>query len=207
MGILCLTDQENLINLLERLQREKQQLSNFYDRIEVSSGEVKIVHKTGDALRMAEEIHAWYNYINGKIKYKPNIKPQCWIKKATRLVIECKFFVRKLKIQKRIKSYVYYNSKLQYTEDFQNLLNECHSGELDKRLAILQKKRRKLLIPAKDVNDALASPDLQNLTIEDLKQIQYLDEQISRKLIIENNYETLKSKEEWHTNSCRKKVS
>nr|DAT92640.1 MAG TPA: hypothetical protein [Caudoviricetes sp.] len=48
-------------------------------------------------------------------------------------------------------------------------MNECHSGEQDKRLAILQERRRKLLIPAKDVNDALASPDLQNLTVEDLK--------------------------------------
>lgn len=185
-------------DLLERLQREKQQLSNFYDRIEVSSGEVKIVPKTGDALRMAEEIHAWYNYINGKIKYKPNIeKYNAGLKKLQDQLQNASSSSEKLKIQQRIKSYVYYNSKWQYTEDFQNLLNECHSGEQDKRLAILQERRRKLLIPAKDVNDALASPDLQNLTIEDLKQIQYLDEQISRrKLIIENNYETLKSKEE-----------
>ena len=185
-------------DLLERLQREKQQLSNFYDRIEVSSGEVKIVPKTGDALRMAEEIHAWYNYINGKIKYKPNVeKYNAGLKKLQDQLQNASSSLEKLKIQKRIKSYVYYNSKLQYTEDFQNLLNECHSGEQDKRLAILQERRRKLLIPAKDVNDALAPPDLQNLTIEDLKQIQYLDEQISRrKLIIENNYETLKSKEE-----------
>lgn len=185
-------------DLLERLQREKQQLSNFYDRIEVTSGEVKIVPKTGDALRMAEEIHAWYNYINGKIKYKPNVeKYNAGLKKLQDQLQNASSSSEKLKIQKRIKSYVYYNSKLQYTEDFQNLLNECHSGEQDKRLAILQEKRRKLLIPAKDVNDALASPDLQNLTIEDLKQIRYLDEQISRrKLIIENNYETLKSKEE-----------
>ena len=185
-------------DLLERLQREKQQLSNFYDRIEVSSGEVKIVPKTGDALRMAEEIHAWYNYINGKIKYKPNVeKYNAGLKKLQDQLQNASSQSEKLKIQKRIKSYVYYNSKWQYTEDFQNLLNECHSGEQDKRLAILQERRRKLLIPAKDVNDALASPDLQNLTIEDLKQIKYLDEQISRrKLIIENNYETLKSKEE-----------
>ena len=185
-------------DLLERLQREKQQLSNFYDRIEVSSGEVKIVPKTGDALRMAEEIHAWYNYINGKIKYKPNVeKYNAGLKKLQDQLQNASSQSEKLKIQKRIKSYVYYNSKWQYTEDFQNLLNECHSGEQDKRLAILYERRRKLLIPAKDVNDALASPDLQNLTIEDLKQIKYLDEQISRrKLIIENNYETLKSKEE-----------
>ena len=185
-------------DLLERLQREKQQLSNFYDRIEVSSGEVKIVPKTGDALRMAEEIHAWYNYINGKIKYKPNVeKYNAGLKKLQDQLQNASSSSEKLKIQKRIKSYVYYNSKWQYTEDFQNLLNECHSGEQDKRLAILQERRRKLLIPAKDVNDALASPNLQNLTIDDLKQIQYLDEQISRrKLIIENNYKTLKSKEE-----------
>ena len=64
-------------------------------------------------------------------------------------------------------------------------------------MAILQERKRKLLIPAKDVNNALASPDLQNLTIEDLKKIKYIDEQISkRKIIIENNYESLKSKEE-----------
>lgn len=185
-------------DLLERLQREKQQLSNFYDRIEVSSGEVKIVPKTGDALRMAEEIHAWYNYINGKIKYKPNVeKYNAGLKKLQDQLQNASSSSEKLKIQKRIKSYVYYNSKLQYTEDFQNLLNECHSGEQDKRLAILQERRRKLLIPAKDVNNALASPDLQNLTIEDLEKIKHIDEQIARrKIVIENNYEVLKSKEE-----------
>lgn len=185
-------------DLLERLQREKQQLSNFYDRIEVSSGEVKIVPKTGDALRMAEEIHAWYNYINGKIKYKPNVeKYNAGLKKLQDQLQNASSSSEKLKIQKRIKSYVYYNSKLQYTEDFQNLLNECHSGEQDKRLAILQERRRKLLIPAKDVNNALASPDLQNLTIEDLKKIKHIDQQIARrKIIIENNYQALKSKEE-----------
>lgn len=185
-------------NLLERLQREKQQLSNFYDRIEVSSGEVKIVPKTGDALRMAEEIHAWYNYINGKIKYKPNVeKYSAGLKKLQDQLQNASSPSEKLKIKKRIKSYVYYNSKLQYTEEFQNLLNECHSGEQDKRLAILQQRRRKLLIPAKDVNNALASPDLQNLTTEDLRKIKYIDEQIARrKIIIENNYQALKSKEE-----------
>ena len=185
-------------NLLERLQREKQQLSNFYDRIEVSSGEVKIVPKTGDALRMAEEIHAWYNYINGKIKYKPNVeKYSAGLKKLQDQLQNASSPSEKLKIKKRIKSYVYYNSKLQYTEEFQNLLNECHSGEQDKRLAILQERRRKLLIPAKDVNNALASPDLQNLTIEDLRKIKHIDEQIARrKIIIENNYQALKSKEE-----------
>lgn len=185
-------------DLLERLQREKQQLSNFYDRIEVSSGEVKIVPKTGDALRMAEEIHAWYNYINGKIKYKPNVeKYNAGLKKLQDQLQNTSSSSEKLKIQKRIKSYVYYNSKLQYTEDFQNLLNECHSGEQDKRLAILWERRRKLLIPAKDVNNALASPDLQNLTIEDLRKIKYIDQQIARrKIIIENNYQALKSKEE-----------
>lgn len=185
-------------NLLERLQREKQQLSNFYDRIEVSSGEVKIVPKTGDALRMAEEIHAWYNYINGKIKYKPNVeKYSAGLKKLQDQLQNASSSSEKLKIQKRIKSYVYYNSKLQYTEEFQNLLNECHSGEQDKRLAILQERRRKLLIPAKDVNNALASPDLQNLTTEDLRNIKHIDEQIARrKIIIENNYQALKSKEE-----------
>lgn len=185
-------------NLLERLQREKQQLSNFYDRIEVSSGEVKIVPKTGDALRMAEEIHAWYNYINGKIKYKPNVeKYSAGLKKLQDQLQNASSPSEKLKIKKRIKSYVYYNSKLQYTEEFQNLLNECHSGEQDKRLAILQERRRKLLIPAKDVNNALASPDLQNLTTEDLRKIKRIDEQIARrKIIIENNYQALKSKEE-----------
>lgn len=185
-------------DLLERLQREKQQLSNFYDRIEASSGEVKIVPKTGDALRMAEEIHAWYNYINGKIKYKPNVeKYNAGLKKLQDQLQNANSSSEKLKIQKRIKSYVYYNSKLQYTEDFQNLLNECHSGEQDKRLAILQERRRKLLIPAKDVNNALASPDLQNLTVEDLIKIKHIDEQIARrKAIIENNYQSLKSKEE-----------
>lgn len=185
-------------DLLERLQREKQQLSNFYDRIEVSSGEVKIVPKTGDALRMAEEIHAWYNYINGKIKYKPNVeKYNAGLKKLQDQLQNASSSSEKLKIQKHIKSYVYYNSKLQYTEDFQNLLNECHSGEQDKRLAILQERRRKLLIPAKDINNALASPDLQNLTIEDLEKIKHIDEQIARrKIVIENNYEALKSKEE-----------
>lgn len=185
-------------DLLERLQREKQQLSNFYDRIEVSSGKVKIVPKTGDALRMAEEIHAWYNYINGKIKYKPNVeKYNAGLKKLQDQLQNASSSSEKLKIQKRIKSYVYYNSKLQYTEDFQNLLNECHSGEQDKRLAILQERRRKLLIPAKDVNNALASPDLQNLTVGDLIKIKHIDEQIARrKAIIENNYQSLKSKEE-----------
>lgn len=185
-------------DLLERLQREKQQLSNFYDRIEVSFGKVEIVPKTGDALRMAEEIHAWYNYINGKIKYKPNVeKYNAGLKKLQDQLQNASSSSEKLKIQKRIKSYVYYNSKLQYTEDFQNLLNECHSGEQDKRLAILQERRRKLLIPAKDVNNALASPDLQNLTIEDLRKIKHIDEQIARrKIIIENNYQSLKSKEE-----------
>lgn len=185
-------------DLLERLQREKQQLSNFYDKIEVSSGEVKIVPKTGDALRMAEEIHAWYNYINGKIKYKPNVeKYNAGLKKLQDQLQNASSSSERLKIQKRIKSYVYYNSKLQYTEDFQNLLNECHSGEQDKRLAILQERRRKLLIPAKDVNNALASPDLQNLTIEDLRKIKHIDQQIARrKIIIENNYQALKSKEE-----------
>lgn len=185
-------------DLLERLQREKQQLSNFYDRIEVSSGEVKIVPKTGDALRMAEEIHAWYNYINGKIKYKPNVeKYNAGLKKLQDQLQNASSSSEKLKIQKRIKSYVYYNSKLQYTEEFQNLLNECHSGEQDKRLAILQERRRRLLIPAKDVNNALASPDLQNLTIEDLRKIKHIDQQIARrKIIIENNYQALKSKEE-----------
>lgn len=185
-------------NLLERLQREKQQLSNFYDRIEVSSGEVKIVPKTGDAFRMAEEIHAWYNYINGKIKYKPNVeKYSAGLKKLQDQLQNASSPSEKLKIKKRIKSYVYYNSKLQYTEEFQNLLNECHSGEQDKRLAILQERRRKLLIPAKDVNNALASPDLQNLTTEDLRKIKHIDEQIARrKIIIENNYQALKSKEE-----------
>lgn len=185
-------------DLLERLQREKQQLSNFYDRIEVSSGEVKIVPKTGDALRMAEEIHAWYNYINGKIKYKPNVeKYNAGLKKLQDQLQNASSSSERLKIQNRIKSYVYYNSKLQYTENFQNLLNECHSGEQDKRLAILQERRRKLLIPAKDVNNALASPDLQNLTIEDLKKIKHIDQQIARrKIIIENNYQALKSKEQ-----------
>ena len=185
-------------DLLERLQREKQQLSNFYDRIEVSSGKVEIVPKTGDALRMAEEIHAWYNYINGKIKYKPNVeKYNAGLKKLQDQLQNASSSSEKLKIQKRIKSYVYYNSKLQYTEDFQNILNECHSGEQDKRLAILQERRRKLLIPAKDVNNALASPDLQNLTIEDLRKIKHIDQQIARrKIIIENNYQALKSKEE-----------
>lgn len=185
-------------DLLERLQREKWQLSNFYDRIEVSFGKVEIVPKTGDALRMAEEIHAWYNYINGKIKYKPNVeKYNAGLKKLQDQLQNANSSSEKLKIQKRIKSYVYYNSKLQYTEDFQNLLNECHSGEQDKRLAILQERRRKLLIPAKDVNNALASPDLQNLTVGDLIKIKHIDEQIARrKAIIENNYQSLKSKEE-----------
>lgn len=184
-------------DLLERLQREKQQLSNFYDRIEVSSGEVKIVPKTGDALRMAEEIHAWYNYINGKLKYKPNVeKYSAGLKKLKDLQAKGSPS-EKVKIERWIQSYLHFNSKLQYTEDFQNLLNQCHSGEQDKRLAILQERKRKLLIPAKDVNNALASPDLQNLTIEDLRKIKYIDEQISkRKIVIENNYESLKSKEE-----------
>lgn len=184
-------------DLLERLQREKQQLSNFYDRIEVSSGEVKIVPKTGDALRMAEEIHAWYNYINGKLKYKPNAEKYSAGLKKLKDLQEKGSALEKVKIERWIQSYLHFNSKLQYTEDFQNLLNQCHSGEQDKRLAILQERKRKLLIPAKDVNNALASPDLQNLTIEDLRKIKYIDEQISkRKIVIENNYESLKSKEE-----------
>lgn len=185
-------------DLLERLQREKQQLSNFYDRIEASSGEVRIVPKTGDALRMAEEIHAWYNYINGKIKYKPNIeKYNAGLKKLQDQLQNASSSSEKLKIQNRIKSYLHYNSKWQYTEEFQNLLNECHSGEQDKRLAILQERKRKLLIPAKDIYDALVSPNLQNLTIEDLKKIKHIDQQIARrKIIIENNYQALKSKEE-----------
>lgn len=184
-------------DLLERLQREKQQLSNFYDRIEVSSGEVKIVPKTGDALRMAEEIHAWYNYINGKLKYKPNAEKYSAGLEKLKDLQEKSSPSEKVKIEKQIRSYLYYNSKLQYTEDFQNLLNQCHSGEQDKRLAILQERKRKLLIPAKDVNNALASPDLQNLTIEDLRKIRDIDIQISeRRVKIENDYESLKSKEE-----------
>ena len=57
---------------LNHYRREKRDLGSHYIFTEGSDGILRVEEKTGDALKMADEISDWNKYITDKVKYKPD---------------------------------------------------------------------------------------------------------------------------------------
>lgn len=57
---------------LDVLRRQKRNLGSHYNFYSDSNGILHVEEKTGDALKMADEISAWNKYLADKVKYKPN---------------------------------------------------------------------------------------------------------------------------------------
>lgn len=57
---------------LRILRKKKRDLGSHYIFTETGGGVLRVEEKTGDALKMADEITAWNKYISDKVKYKPD---------------------------------------------------------------------------------------------------------------------------------------
>ena len=57
---------------LNQYRKEKRDLGSHYIFTEGSDGILRVEEKSGDALKMADEISNWNNYITDKVKYKPD---------------------------------------------------------------------------------------------------------------------------------------
>ena len=57
---------------LNQYRRQKRDLGSHYIFTEGSDGILRVESKTGDALKMADEISEWNKYITDKVKYKPD---------------------------------------------------------------------------------------------------------------------------------------
>lgn len=58
-------------NQLELLRKQKRNLGSHYV-FDERNGILHVEEKTGDSLKMADEISAWNSFISNKVKYKPN---------------------------------------------------------------------------------------------------------------------------------------
>lgn len=57
---------------LNQYRRQKRDLGSHYIFTEGTDGILRVDQKTGDALKMADEISEWNKYITDKVKYKPD---------------------------------------------------------------------------------------------------------------------------------------
>lgn len=57
---------------LNQYRKQKRDLGSHYIFTEATDGILRVEEKTGDALKMADEISAWNRYVNDKVKYKPD---------------------------------------------------------------------------------------------------------------------------------------
>lgn len=57
---------------LNQYRREKRDLGSHYIFTEGTDGILRVEEKTGDALKMADEISDWNRYVTDKVKYKPD---------------------------------------------------------------------------------------------------------------------------------------
>ena len=100
---------------LNILRKQKRDLGSHYIFTEISGGILRVEEKTGDSLKMANEITAWNKYITDKVKYKPN-----WtaFNEAKQSLIDSGAS------QQEIDAFERNNTTLRITSEFYNLLTD-----------------------------------------------------------------------------------
>lgn len=138
---LILPDTSKLSNsdaeLLKQLQEQKQNLSSFYNIIKDSNGYiVSFEKKTGDDLRMAQEITNWNTFKRGKLKYYGN--EQLFTKAYESIVQQFG------KDSQEAKRFLYENSTVKATDEwFEKLTSE--SAEQSDEVYELRSRRNAIL--------------------------------------------------------------
>lgn len=137
INMSLLTQNEKL--QLDHYRKEKRNLGVHYIFTEDSQGILHVEEKSGEALKMANEISSWNSYISNKVKYKPD-----WDKfnKAKQIIVD-----KYGENSQEVLSFVKNNTVQKLTEDFYNLLRlVSHSNnQMPKEFEDLKKRRSEII--------------------------------------------------------------
>lgn len=154
----------------KQLMQQKANLASIYDVIQDDNGNIiSFKKKEGEALRIAEEIQAWHDYLKGRVKYKPNYT---------------KFNQDRQKLVDAygensliVKQFDQSNTTYSLTPYFYKELAKHAPQYFDEDLKKLYQRRRSILNLIK--SPGYNSPHLEKLNDEALQELKEIDEQIS----------------------------
>ena len=127
---------------LDLLRRQKRDLGSHYIFTDVN-GVLSVEEKTGDALKIAEEISRWNKYITDKVKYKPD-----WTAfNRAKAEIEAKYG----KGSQEVIDFERNNTTMRITSDFYDLLHDVvGTAATNQELENLKKRHSEIINALKD---------------------------------------------------------
>lgn len=133
--------------LYESLMTQKRELGSHY-YFSTDNGILSLKEKTGNALRMADEISAWNNFLTKHVRYSKN--KELYNKKRSEVPAN-----KLLEFDKE-------NTVTSFTPQFYELLDEL--GHLQSpELTRLQKRQREIISKLKNYQEGIIQPDLVQL--------------------------------------------
>lgn len=133
--------------LYESLMTQKRELGSHY-YFSTDNGILSLKEKTGNALRMADEISAWNEFLTKHVKYSKNI--ELYNKKRSEVPAS-----KLLEFDKE-------NTVTSFTPQFYELLQEL--GHLQSpELTRLQKRQREIISKLKNYQEGIVQPELTQL--------------------------------------------
>lgn len=133
--------------LYESLMTQKRELGSHY-YFSTDNGILSLKEKTGNALRMADEISAWNNFLTKHVKYSKN--KELYNKKRSEVPAD-----KLLEFDKE-------NTVTSFTPQFYELLDEL--GHLQSpELTRLQKRQREIISKLKNYQEGIIQPNLVQL--------------------------------------------
>lgn len=133
--------------LYESLMTQKRELGSHY-YFSTDNGILSLKEKTGNALRMADEISAWNNFLTKHVRYSKN--KELYNKKRSEVPAN-----KLLEFDKE-------NTVTSFTPQFYELLDEL--GHLQSpELTRLQKRQREIISKLKNYKEGIIQPDLVQL--------------------------------------------
>ena len=133
--------------LYDALMIQKRELGSHY-YFSTDNGILSLKEKTGNALRMADEISAWNNFLTKHVRYSKN--KELYNKKRSEVPAN-----KLLEFDKE-------NTVTSFTPQFYELLDEL--GHLQSpELTRLQKRQREIISKLKNYQEGIIQPDLVQL--------------------------------------------
>lgn len=133
--------------LYEALMTQKRELGSHY-YFSTDNGILSLKEKTGDALRMADEISAWNEFLTKHVRYSKNI--ELYDKKRSEIPAN------------KLLEFDRENTVTSFTPQFYEVLSELGHAQ-SPELIRLQKRQREIISKLKNYQEGITQPDLTQL--------------------------------------------
>lgn len=133
--------------LYDALMTQKRELGSHY-YFSTDNGILSLKEKTGDALRMADEISAWNEFLTKHVRYSKNI--ELYNKKRSEIPAN------------KLLEFDRENTVTSFTPQFYEVLSELGHAQ-SSELIRLQKRQREIISKLKNYQEGITQPDLTQL--------------------------------------------